>query len=409
MKVNKYLPFAFLYFFINAVALPFGLTYTALLAPVFYVWVVVRKKKEILLPFITVLAPFIVMQVLYVGVVRKVYFYSLINLVLVYIFCQAVYTFLTRCSDVQKIFRWLLIVNFILCLVAIGLYFTPYYEIMWIEQNLTQGIKVFRRMKLFTYEASHYATLMVPLFCFYLLQYLFKQNVIKGWLLILMIFLPFILSMSFGVIACLVVSGMITYFLYFSRLTRLRRVFNAVLVTAAVVLVGAFVTYLFFSDSFFALRLANVLNGQDSSGKGRAYDAYILAHQLVQMKNPYWGVGLGQIKIIGADVIGSYYLYDKEFVATIPNAVAETFAVFGWVGLALRFFIEFFFFFHTKVWTNYYRLWLFLFIFLFQFIGSFITNIAEYVIWILAFTEVFRQFAVPGRRSRLSLSTTYQF
>lgn len=261
---------------------------------------------------------------------------------------------------------------------------------------------------MFTYEASHYATLMVPLFCFYLLQYLFKQNVIKAWALIPMIFLPFILSMSFGVIACLTVSGMITYLLYFSRLTRLRRVFNAVLTSGVLLVIGAFVIYFFFKDSFFVLRFMNVLNGQDSSGKGRAYDAYILAQQLVQMKNPYWGVGLGQIKIIGADVIGSYYLYNQDFVATIPNAVAETFAVFGWVGVALRFFIQFFFFFQTKVWTNYYRLWLFLFIFLFQFIGSFITNIAEYVIWILAFTEVFRQFAVPRSSSRLSLLAPHQ-
>src|ERR1700751_2935191 len=116
MKVNKYLPFAFLYFFINAVALKFGLPYTALLAPLFYVWILIRRKKEILLPFITVLAPFIVVQVLYVGVVRKTYFYSLINLVLVYIFCQAVYTFLTRCTNVEKIFRWLVIINFLFCL-----------------------------------------------------------------------------------------------------------------------------------------------------------------------------------------------------------------------------------------------------------------------------------------------------
>src|SRR5215471_516148 len=205
MTVNKYFPFAFLYFFINASALPFGLTYTALLAPLFYVWVVITRKKEIHLPFIAILAPFIVVQILYVGVTRKVYFYSLANVVLVYIFCQAVYTFLTTCINVEKIFRWLLIINFILCLVAIGIYFTPYYQIMWIEQNLTEGIKDFRRMKLFTYEASHYATLMVPLFCFYLLQYLFKQNVMKGGLLIPMIFLPFILSISFGVIACLAV------------------------------------------------------------------------------------------------------------------------------------------------------------------------------------------------------------
>jgi hypothetical protein len=281
------------------------------------------------------------------------------------------------------------------------MYFTPYYQVMWIEQNLTQGIKDFRRMKLFTYEASHYATLMVPLFCFYLLQYLFKQNIIKGWLLIPMIILPLVLSMSFGVIACLVMSGMIAYLLYFSRLTRLRRVFNAVVFAGVVLIIGAFVVYFFFEDSFFVLRLTNVLNGQDSSGKGRAYDAYILAQQLVQMKNPYWGVGLGQIKIIGADVIGNYYLYNQDFVATIPNAVAETFAVFGWIGLTLRFLAEFFFFSYTRVWTNYYRLWLFLFIFLFQFIGSFITNIAEYVIWILAFTEVFRQFAV-SRSDRIT-------
>jgi len=408
MKVNKYFPFAFLYFFINAVALPFGLTYTALLAPVFYVWVLIVRKKEVLLPFITVLAPFIVVQVLYVGVVRKAYFFSLINLVLVYIFCQAVYTFLTRCNNIEKIFRWLLIINVIFCLVAIVMYFTPYYQVVWIEQNLTEGIKDFRRMKLFTYEASHYATLMVPLFCFYLLQYLFTQNVIKGWLLILMIFLPFVLSMSFGVIACLVVSGMITYFLYFSRLTRLRRVFNAVVFTGVILIIGAFAIYFFFKDNFFVLRLTNVLNGQDSSGKGRAYDAYILAQQLVQMKNPYWGVGLGQIKIIGADVISNYYLYNQDFVATIPNAVAETFAVFGWIGLTLRFLAEFFFFFYTRVWTNYYRLWLFLFIFLFQFIGSFITNIAEYVIWILAFTEVFRQFAVSRSERRTALLSMHQ-
>jgi hypothetical protein len=408
MKVNKYFPFAFLYFFINAVALPFGLTYTALLGPLFYVWVLITRKKEILLPFMTVLAPFIVVQILYVGVVRKVYFYSLINLVLVYIFCQAVYTFLTRCGNVEKIFRRLLIINFIFCVVAIVVYYTPYYQIMWIEQNLTRGIQDFRRLKLFTYEASHYATLIVPLFCFYLLQYLFKQNIIKGWVLMPMIILPLVLSMSFGVIACLIVSGMITYFVYFSRLTRLKRVFNAVLFTAAVVSVGAFVIYLFFRDSFFVLRLANILSGQDSSGKGRAYDAYILAEKIVQMKDSYWGVGLGQIKILGADLIGSYYLYNQDFVATIPNAVAETFAVFGWIGLALRFLAVFFFFFYTRVWTNYYRLWLFLFIFLFQFIGSFITNIAEYVIWILAFTEVFTQFAVPRSNSRLAVLTTHQ-
>ena len=167
MKVNKYFPFAFVYFFVNSVALPFGVTYTALLAPFFYFWILLRRKKELVFPFVIILTPFIIMQVLYVDVVRKVYFYSLLNVIFVYIFCQAVYTFLNVCLDVEKIFRRLLIINFILCLVSIILYFTPWNDIVWIQQELTEGVNDFRRLKLFTYEASYYATLFVPLFCFY--------------------------------------------------------------------------------------------------------------------------------------------------------------------------------------------------------------------------------------------------
>jgi len=404
MTVNKYFPFAFVYFFINSLALPFGVTYTAVLAPFFYFWIALKRKKEILLPFVVMLAPFILIQVLYTDIIRKVYFYSLINVALVYIFCQAVYTFLTACIDIEKIFRWLLIINFILCLVAAIIYFTPYYQVVWIEQELTEGVKGFRRLKLFTYEASYYATLLVPLFCFYILKYLFRQNTIKGWLLLVMIFLPYILSFSFGVIGSLLISGSITYLLYAKRLTKRKRIFRGLIFTSGLLIVGALAIYLFFRDSFFVLRVGNILTGHDSSVKGRTYDAFVLASKLLEKRNEYWGVGLGQIKIIGQDVIRSYYLYNKDFVARIPNATAETLAVFGWTGLFIRFLIEFFFFVQTKVWTNYYRLWLFLFMFIFQFIGSFITNVAEYVIWILAFTNVFEQFDTRRREIKSSIS-----
>src|SRR5436309_666244 len=60
MSINKYLPFAFIYFFVNSLALPFGLTYTAILSPLFYWWIVTSRKKEILLPFFVCLAPFFI-------------------------------------------------------------------------------------------------------------------------------------------------------------------------------------------------------------------------------------------------------------------------------------------------------------------------------------------------------------
>ena len=105
MKVNKYLPFAFIYFFINSVALPFGLTYMALLGPLFYIWVIIKGKKEILLPFLLILLPFILVQVFIVGVDQRSYWLSLLNIILIYFFCQAVYYFLKFCSEPEKIFR----------------------------------------------------------------------------------------------------------------------------------------------------------------------------------------------------------------------------------------------------------------------------------------------------------------
>ena len=392
MRINKYLPFAFIYFFVNSLFLPFGLTYTTLLAPLFYIWILLIRKKEVVLPFLAVLAPFILVQVLFVGVVRKEYFVSLLNIVLIYISCQAVYTFFKVCKDPETVFRKILVINFILCIAAIVLYFTPFVSWVWIRQYLTEGVVSFRRLKLFTYEASYYATLFVPIFCFYFLQYFFRQNKIKGWILSVMIFLPYLLSFSIGVMGSLFIAGILTYLIYFGRLTKKRRVFNGIVLGGSLSLVIIWPLLFFFNNNILFSRIVNFFSGRDTSGKGRLYDAYIIAQKLLREKNEYWGVGIGQIKIMGEDIIRSYYLYDMNYVISIPNAVAETWAIFGWVGVTLRIFIEIFLFFYTKVWMNYYRLWLFFFVFIYQFTGSFITNMAEYVIWILAFTNVFRQF-----------------
>jgi len=214
----------------------------------------------------------------------------------------------------------------------------------------------------------------------------------RGWKLLLMIFLPYVLSFSFGVIATLAISAVLVYILNFPVLTKKKRIFNGLIFSLGFGVLFFGIVYFFFRDSFFVLRLFNIFYGNDTSANGRTSDAFFLANKLAHMRNEYWGVGLGQIKIMGGDVIRKYYLYGKDFVPRIPNAAAETLATFGWAGFLLRLFVEIFFFFRTKVWTNYYRLWLFLFIFIYQFTGSFITNVAEYVIWILAFTNVFAQF-----------------
>jgi hypothetical protein len=406
MRINKYFPFAFLYFFVNSLALPFGLTYTAILSPLFYWWIAAKRKQEVLLPFIFFILVFGIIHKSQ-GVDTNSYILSVLNFTTVYIFCQAFYTFLKNCNNPEKILWKLLVINFILCIIAIPLYFTPFYEILWIQQYLTEGVDNFLRLKLFTYEASYYATLFTPLFFFFLLQIIFKQNKKNAWLLSAMIFLPYFLSFSLGVISCILVAVVLTYILYLKTLTRKKRVFTILLLTTSILFFGFVALAVFFPDNILFTRIENIFSGKDSSGRGRTFEAFELANKILAQKSWTWGIGPGQVKEIGAEIIRDYYLYPMDYnVFAIPNAVAETLVIFGWVGLLLRLFIEIFLFFYTRVWTNYYRLLLFFFMFFYQFTGSFITNLAEYVIWILAFTNVFSQFDIRlSAKNKFNIAT----
>jgi hypothetical protein len=389
MRFNKYFPFAFIYFFINSLGLPFGLTYTAILSPLLYAWVVVTRKQEVMWPFLLAVTPIVLIQIS-LGVEPKSYIISILNLATAYIFCQACYTFLIKCHDPEPIFRQLLIINFVLCIIAIPLFFTPWYHWLWANQFLTTGVYDYKRLSLFTYEPSYYALLFTPLFLFFFLQIIFSRNSINAWWLLVMLFLPYILSFSLGVISALCIAGIIMFFAYFKTFIRSKRVVNIMALSLVAGAAMLFVTLVFFPDNILFVRIANVVSGTDPSGKGRTFEAFWLANQLLEQKSYWWGIGPGQIKILGFDLIRDFYGYGYDTMrVAIPNAVAETLAIFGWVGLIVRIGVECFFFVYTRVWTNYYRLFLFLFIFIYQFTGSFITNIAEYVIWVMAFTPAF--------------------
>jgi hypothetical protein len=400
MNNYRYLPFAIIYFFLNIVALPFGLTYTALLAPVLYVWILLKRKNEILLPFIALLLPFVIAHIWIVGVELQAYVITFLNLMAIYIFGQAFYTWLKTDNEKEKIFKILLQINIFLCVLAIGFYFTPAAGIFWIQQNITSGVSDFLRLKMLTYEASYYALVFTPLFLFYFLGYILMQNTIRSWWLLIMLFVPFILSFSIGVIGCLIAAGFITFFIHFRRLHTKRRIVNAFITTGFVMAVTAVVLFVFFRDNPLFIRLENIFSGNDTSAMGRTSDAFVLARKLLEEKNSYWGIGIGQLKFVGNDIIRAYYLYYNNTPVAIPNAAAETLALFGWIGLIARILIQLSLFFVTRVWTNYYRLMLFLFIFLYQFTGSYITNVAEYVIWILAFTNAFPAFDVAKRHEK---------
>ena len=402
MKLNKYSSFAFIYFFVNAVGLPFGLLYTILLTPLFYVWLLLRQKKLIILKYFAVATPFIINHMIN-GVDQFQYWRSVVLYFTVYIFCYAFYTFI-KTYDLAGIFKKILIINFILTLVAFAFVFTPYRHFFWSEWHMEFGgfhIENWPRLIMFTYEASYYSTLWVPIFAYYFVKYILKQIETNAFVILLMILLPLVASFSMGVIAGLILSIGFLFLVNTSKVLRSKTMLYSFLaVSFSLVMIIVFLL-IFYPNNPFFVRIFAIVAGADTSANGRTVDAFKLAYIIADLKSIWWGVGFGQLKILGDSIIKAFYLYPDDYgQVSIPCTFAETFALFGIVGAALRLMIELFLFYTTRVLSNYYRTLLFIFIFIYQFTGSFTTNIAEYVIWILAFTNVFPQFDKPANNGR---------
>ncbi|HMK57531.1 MAG TPA: hypothetical protein VK462_00610 [Nitrososphaeraceae archaeon] len=415
MKINKYYPFAFVYFFINAVGLPLGMLYTTLLTPLFYGWLVLKGKGEILFKFFVFFTPFIIIHLIN-GVDKFAYVKSTLLFLTVYIFGFTFYTLITSYLETEKIFRKLLITNFILTVIALLFVFTRYRFLFWSDYQIEAGgvsIEHWPRLAMFTYEPSYYSTLLVPIFAYYFTNFITKQTQRNGFDLLMIIF-SLVLSLSMGVISGLAMSISFLVILNAPRFLASKKLLYSISAIVISLILAFIVLVFFYPENPFFVRITAIMGGGDTSAKGRTYEAFYLAFKIAHLKSTWWGIGQGQIKIIGDSVIKEFYdfpLGDTTRVA-IPCAFAETIATFGVVGACIRLFVEVYLFFKTKVLTNYYRTLLFFFVFVYQFTGSFNTNIAEYVIWILAFTNLFPQFdkasaiSISGPGNKISKETT---
>ncbi len=400
--INKYAPFAILYFFLNGFLLPIGLLYTALLTPFFLWWILRYPVRRYLPLFFIVLLPFVIIHFRQ-GVDAWFYIKSLLLLFSVYIFCLAFYQFLENCHSLRDIYRTILLVNTgmvvfcLLVLVAIPS-LIPY---LWNDNQMSLGNIKIQRLRMLTYEPSYYSTLLAPLVIYYLLK-VFRRELPNPWLYAALVVIPLLLSLSFGVILGVAIA-LILLLLLNSRKTILSPVnikYAFGIGSGLVLALGFYVV--FFPNSIFVRRIVNVVYGKDLSFNGRTFDSFKLGIEIAEKKSLIWGTGLGQVKLQGLDIFRRFYnntLFTINDIG-IPNNLGDFLATFGLVAVAIKLGLEFYFFFKTHVSRNYYRMGLFLFIFIYQFTGSYIMNIAEYVIWILAFKEnLFPEFNKTGNPS----------
>jgi hypothetical protein len=204
-----------------------------------------------------------------------------------------------------------------------------------------------------------------------------------------------LLSLSLGVLGSLFISFFLLYVIHFQKIFYKKGFFSWLVLGLFLFINITIILIIFFPDNALFIRFANIYNGIDTSTRGRTIESFGIAWKVANERSIWFGSGLGQVKILAYDVVKKYYQYwgDLE-VVRIPNSIAETIAIFGVLGLFLRFILIFYLFFKTMVLNNYYRTILFFFVFIYQFTGSYITSHVEYAIWILAFSSAFKQFDV---------------
>ena len=170
IRINKYLPVALLYFFLNSFLLPSGLLYTAILTPLFLLWLYQYKTFKKIWLFFAFLIPFACIHFIN-GVEARYYFISSALFFTVFIFALCFYQFLKICITLRSIFRKVLIINFILVIIACVVFFIPSLrDIFWITSSVSSGLEKLPRLKLLTYEPSYYSILLVPIAIYYYLK-----------------------------------------------------------------------------------------------------------------------------------------------------------------------------------------------------------------------------------------------
>jgi hypothetical protein len=218
---------------------------------------------------------------------------------------------------------------------------------------------------------------MLPLVIFAALRLLGDGNR-RSLLYLGMIALPFLLTQSFGGlsmgIAGIAISMLVTY----------RRVLfrprTLIVGASLIVLLGL----LFFTHNPISERVAQVMSGDDSSTQSRTTFSFLAAYSVASSKSLWWGVGLGQAKVVNVSDLGIGFS-----VGIFPNAVAGTFAEMGIIGVAVRFALEIFLFFKTRVYRNPFRFAMFVAAFITQLTGSHLMDVQQYLMWCLAFLPFF--------------------
>lgn len=392
-----------IYFFFNTALLPPPVSYTTLLSLV-RVKSVVRRFGKTFAAILLVLLAYAAIHLLQ-GVEVQDYVVSWTYFLLLLFSGFAAFDYLSS-SDIQfdRFFRTMAIAAIVLLGVGVVVLFTSWTDIFWkVHRFIADGQKVPRFQGL-SYEPSHLALTLSPILLYFLWKVIIRFSA-KYVLYLIAVAVPIGLSVSFGFAAAFGAAMIVTILIVVVYFQKFRIILVAPLVS--MLLAGAIIVSF---ENPLSKRIAYMLEGNDTSVNGRTWEAFMLGYQCAETENIWWGIGLGQIKYVGEEVIRPYYAaldpegYSKESWPTmaIPNSMAETLAIFGIIGVLLKIGFQLFCFVRFKVFANYFNLSVFFFLFVYQMMGSFILSATEIIMWSFAFAKVFPEFDIGPKQEEVS-------
>ena len=391
LRIHKYLPLACICFFVNAPGIfPQGLLLTGLLSPFLYLWLLLKRRQYVVERYLAVLLPFLLMNI-YDGIRWRDFILSSGLLLTAYITVFAIAVALREVRRLDEIITPIIWMNLGLAGIGIIVRFTPLADLMWQIPDKYDPYQMIR-FKGFTYEASYYSTLLTPAVLFSYWRMAQKPSR-STFCLFAATLIPLLMSRSYGSIGCLIIAVTAAYVVH-------RRESAPYKWVAAVIVVVIVAYSVLPASNPLRVRAVKIATGSDSSEQVRTTDALAYAYAMAHTKDPWFGVGFGEVKDYGAQFNGQY---NGRGESRLSSAVADTLATLGFAGLIIRFGLEAYFFYKTRPDRDQFRLSLFIWVFLFQFGGSFNGNIAEYIVWILAFSRSVEPFPEATRATAVPI------
>jgi hypothetical protein len=382
--------FVFLFFF-NRVGLPFGLSFDMILAPFFLYTIFKEFNQSTLYKAIGILLVFGIIHA-FLGVNYTAFFVSNVVFLALIIGVICFYQRAKQIDYFEEIILRITQLNVVFTIIALATLFFLKSTYLWYLVPYTSNAEALPRLKLFTEEASHYSFLLLPVFYFWLYQLLAHVNW-RTFGYLMSIIISLILSFSLGVLSIIAITLILVLVLYSRSILSHHRYRKFLLILIFILVTIGLLLAFFFPINPLTIRINNLINGQDTSGRGRTYESFEIAWRVLQLNYPLIGIGIGQFKLIGRDVLLFYYKYHTiPAVVRLPNALAETLVSFGVLGAVLRVFLQIYWGIKAAIFQNVFQTSLFIALFIYQFTGGFLFHSFEYYYWILAFIPVFKSF-----------------